>query len=203
MNHAVIVAHPNPDSLTQSAARAYVSATAKLGQVALLRDLYAMDFDPRLKAQEIPRPAGYQFGDDVVKERALLETVDTFAFIYPLWFNAPPAILKGYIDRVFGMGFGFAPGMGGSEPLLEGRRLISISFSGAPEEWVNDTGAMGALTTLLDHHLAAMCGLQVVDHLHFGGIVPEMDAEAVEQILAGVEARVSERFSGFARIQAA
>lgn len=203
MKHAIIVAHPNPGSLTHSVAHAYAATVATLGQPSLTRDLYALDFDPRLKASEIPRLAGYQFGEDVVRERKLLEDADAFAFVYPFWFNAPPAILKGYVDRVFSMGFGFGPGMGGSEPLLQGRRLISISFSGAPEQWVRDTGALRALTTLFDHHLSAMCGLQVVDHLHFGGIVPDMNEEAAKDILSAVDTGVRKHFGGFSHIHAA
>ena len=56
----------------------------------------------------------------MIAERGVLAEADVFAFVYPLWFNAQPAILKGYVDRVFSLGFGFAPGAGGTEPLLAG-----------------------------------------------------------------------------------
>ncbi len=62
MKHAVIVAHPNPDSFTLAVARTYCEAVTAKGHEPLLRDLYAMDFDPRLKASEIPRPHGLRAG---------------------------------------------------------------------------------------------------------------------------------------------
>lgn len=194
MKHAVVVAHPNRRSLTHSAAQAYAEAAHALGHEVLVRDLYAMDFDPRLRTAEIPQLTLPTPGADVVAERGLIADADVFAFIYPFWFNAPPAILKGYVDRIFCMGFGFGPTLGGTEPLLDGKRLISFSFSGAPDQWVQDTGAIGALMTIFDAHLAQMCGLRLADHIHTGGIVPNMTEEAVEDVLARIRETVSARF---------
>jgi NAD(P)H dehydrogenase (quinone) len=198
MKHAVVFAHPNPASLTAQAAGAYVEAARALGHEVLLRDLYAMGFDPCLKTGEIPGPAGFAPADDVVAERARLAGVDVFALVYPLWFNAPPAILKGYIDRVFGMGFGYGPTAGGTEPLLEGRKLISVSLSGAPDSWVRETGALQALATLFDQHLAHMCGFAVLDHLHFGDVTPGITEDAVADILAAVRQAVAAQFGASA-----
>ena len=196
MKHAVIVAHPNPHSLTCAAGAAYAAAVEALGHKALIRDLYQLGFDPRLQAAEIPGVAGYAFGAEVLEERRLLADADVFAFIYPLWFNAPPAMLKGYVDRVFSMGFGYGPALGGTEPLLEGKKLISFSFSGAPESWVRDSGALRALMTVFDLHLAAVCGLQVLDHKHTGGIVPGITEEAVAEVLTDLGRTVAETFNG-------
>lgn len=203
MKHAVVIAHPKTESLTFAAAAAYAGAVQALGHEVRTRDLYRMGFDPCLKAGEIPTEAGARFAPDVVAERAAVADVDVFCFVYPLWFNAPPAILKGYLDRVFSMGFGFGPGLGGTEPLLDGKKLISFSFSGAPERWVRDTGAFEALTTLLDRHVAGVCGLEILGHVHTGGIVPDMTPEAVGEILDQVRATVRETFPdpGFDRSQ--
>lgn len=194
MKHAVIVAHPDSASLNAAIARTYVAALEAAGHTVEVRDLYAMGFDPCLKAAEIPGPAAPEFGADVVAERARLADVDAFAFVYPLWFNAPPAILKGYVDRIFGMGFGFTPAFGGAEPALRGRRLISFTTSGAPDAWVRDTGAIATLRRLFDDHLAGVCGLEVVDHVHFGGMVSGITDEAFEAVLAEVRETAARRF---------
>ncbi len=194
MKHAVIVAHPARKSLNASIAQAYRTAAEKLGHSVDVRDLYAMRFDPCLKAAEIPGPKAPVFRDDVLRERARLADVDVFVFVYPLWFNAPPAILKGYVDRIFGMGFGFQPGRGGNDPALTGRRLISFTTSGAPDRWVRDTGAMTALTQLFDNHLAGTCGLTVVDHLHFGGVVSDMTEESAADVFARVRVAAAQHF---------
>ena len=99
MKHAVIVAHPNPHSLACAVGKTYAETARALGQTVIVRDLYRIGCDPCLQADEIPKASGFQPGADVVAERQQLADVDVFAFVYPLWFNAPPAILKGYVDR--------------------------------------------------------------------------------------------------------
>lgn len=195
MLHAVIVAHPRPDSLTHAIARTYCESVEQLGHATLVRDLYYLAFDPCLKAQEIPDVSGVSFAPDVLREREALRAVEVFCLVYPLWFNAPPAILKGYVDRVFSMRFGYEPGPGGTTPLLDGRKLISFTTSGAPESWVRDTGAMTALMTLFDAHLAAVTGLTLLDHVHSGGIVPGITSEAVAEVLAKVRSAATAAFA--------
>ncbi len=194
MKHAVILAHPSRKSLNAAIARTYREAAERLGHQVVTRDLYAMRFDPCLKAAEIPGPKPPVFRPDVRREREMLADVDVFAFVYPFWFNAPPAILKGYVDRVFGLGFGFQPDFGGTKPGLAGRKLISFTTSGAPEQWVRDTGALSALTRLFDSHLGGVCGLTVVDHAHYGGMVSGISEEAFAEVIGKVRTTVSAHF---------
>jgi NAD(P)H dehydrogenase (quinone) len=194
MKHAVILAHPSRKSLNAVIAETYREAIERLGGEVILRDLYAMRFDPCLKAAEIPGPKAPRFRQDVLREREMLVDVDVFALVYPLWFNAPPAILKGYVDRVFGMGFGFQPDFGGARPALTGRRLISFTTSGAPDFWVRDTGALSALMRLFDTHLSEICGMAVVDHVNFGGMVSDITQEAVDEVLDKVRATARAHF---------
>lgn len=186
MKHAVIIAHPNETSFTMSVARTYCEAVGKSGDDVLLRDLYRMNFAPCLETGEVPNVAGFAPGSDVVSERQLLTDVDVFTFVYPLWMNAQPAMMKGYIDRVFGMGFAFGPGRGGNVPLLKSRKMISFTSSGAPTDWVVSTGAWNAIQKLFDEHFAAVCGLDLIDHLHFGGVTPGIRADVIEVHLAHV-----------------
>lgn len=191
MRHAVILAHPNPTSFCASIARTCVEKLASLGDQVVLRDLYQLGFDPCLKAGELPTAPGFAPEPDVVAERGRLADIDSFIFVYPFWFNAPPAILKGYVDRVFCMGFGYGPAFGGTKPLLAGKRLTSFSTSGAPEHWVNSTGALKALMAVFDLHLAGVCGLTVQEHRHFGSILSNMTEEAGADMLGEVEATLA------------
>ncbi len=191
MKHAIIVAHPGETSFTATMARAYREAVAAKGDTLVVRDLYHMNFDPCLRECEIPWSEEFKVPQDILDERTLLADVDVFAMFYPLWLNSPPAILKGYMERVFGMGFAYSRGRGGNEPLLTGRRLISLSSSGAPMDWVAKTGAWQAMRTLFDTHFAAVCGLTVIDHIHFGGVVPGARADFVEKCAASVREKAS------------
>ncbi|MGE0045096.1 MAG: NAD(P)H-dependent oxidoreductase [Hyphomonadaceae bacterium] len=193
MQHALIVVHPAARSFTLTMADAYSESVRANGGGVIVRDLYDIQFEPRLADSEIPRPKGFCVAADVERERDFLATADVFAFFYPLWFNTPPAIVSGYIQRVFGMGFGYGPREGGAnQPLLTGRRLICFTSSGAPEEWLNAKGQLSAIETLFSRHWAEVCGLSVLNHVHFGCVTPFMRADAVERCAEEVRSAAAE-----------
>lgn len=197
MKHAVILAHPNRRSVNGAFATAYAAAAQNLRHDVVTRDLYALGFQPALQPDEWPFAENFRPGADVIAERALIADADVYALVYPLWLNAPPAMMKGYLERVFGYGFAYGGGGPGAEPLLKGKRLISITTSGAPEHWVRETGAFDAIRALFDRHFAAVCGLAVTDHLHFGGIVPGIREDAVQRMADRVAAAVHRHFESW------
>ena len=69
MKHAVVLAHPAHTSLNAAIAQTYRQTVEALGHDVLVRDLYRMRFDPRLRASEIPGPHPPQFRPDVLRER--------------------------------------------------------------------------------------------------------------------------------------
>jgi NAD(P)H dehydrogenase (quinone) len=194
MKHAVIFSHPNAQSFTASVATAYRETAEGLGHSVVVRDLYRMKFDPCLKAEELPR-RDFQPAQDVAEERAVLKDADVFAFVYPLWLNAPPAMIKGYLERVFGYGFAYGAGGRSAVPLLQGRKLISFSSSGAPLEWVQQTGAFAAVHTLYDRYIADLCGMVSLEHVHFGNLAPEATSDFIEGRLADVRKAVRRHFA--------
>ena len=195
MRHAIILAHPDPASLNASVAKAYAAAVEALGQSAQVHDLYSENFDPRLTASELPWSARFAIPSAIAAERARLTAANVLVFVYPLWFNAPPAMLKGYVERVFGMGFGYGEAGNGARPLLGGKSLISISTSGAPNAWVGQTGVMARLREGFDEHLGAVCGLSVIDHLHLGGVTPGIRPDAAAAMLDKVTRMARRHFA--------
>jgi NAD(P)H dehydrogenase (quinone) len=194
MKHAIIVAHPRRNSFTMAAAGTYRDAVLEQKHDVVFRDLYSMKFDPCLYEDEIPWASDFTTHPDVAEERRAIEGADVFAFFYPLWLNMPPAMLKGYLERVFGLGFAYGRGKGGNEPLLRNRKLISFSSSGAPTDWVIQSGAWAAVRTLFDTHFAAVCGLDVIDHVHFGSIVPGVRPDSIAKHLETVRQKVAAYF---------
>ncbi len=195
MKHALIVAHPGRNSFVMTMADAYRGAAFENKHHVLLRDLYRVEFDPCLRENELPWSNNFCVPPDVAAEREALKDADIFALFYPFWLNAPPAILKGYLERVFGFGFAYGRGKDGNEPLLRGRKLISFSASGAPTDWVIQTGALEAVRSQFDAHFASVCGMEVVDHIHFGGIVPGMREDVVMKHATTVREKFTEHFA--------
>ena len=200
MKHAVIIAHPKSESFTAAMAEAYSQACADLEFEVVTRNLYRIGFDPCLKPREIPGPADFQAGSDVLAERALLQDCDVFAFFYPLWLNTPPAMLKGYLERVFGWGFAYGGESHSYSPLLTGRMVISFSSSGAPLGWLKQTGAMDALCVLFDDYFAKLCGMTSVDHVHVGGVTAGASSYFVEARLQDVRKAVNQHFGRDAHV---
>jgi NAD(P)H dehydrogenase (quinone) len=197
MKHAIIVGHPDPESFTLQMARTYREAVERLGQTAITRDLYRESFDPRLQLAELPHRPGCAPAPDIVAERALLADVDVFAFVYPLWFNSPPAIVKGYIDRVFSAGFGYEVlKQGGQGPLLTGRQLIAITSSGSSHAWLQEQGALHSVRNLFEDYLGRICGMRVRPHIHCDGVVTGLAERWIQQHLGAIREAVWKYFAG-------
>lgn len=187
---AVIVAHPRRRSFTVAMAEAFARAARAAGAEVEVRDLYRLRFDPRLRAGEMPDHLGAAVRPDVAREREAIANADIFAFFYPLWFNATPAMMKGYVDRVFGMDFGYtAREHGGNQPLLGSRKMITFTSSGAPQDWVESSGAWASMREHFDAHFAAMTGMEIIGHHNIGGVGGGMRAEVVERHREEIAAR--------------
>ncbi len=182
--HAVILAHPDADSFNAAAAQAYCEAVRGLGHEAVLRDLYRLGFDPVLKSSEQPRPDRYAMANDVAAEIAVIEKADVFVLIYPVWFGAPPAILKGYIDRVMGAGFSYGAIRERSRHrFMGGKQLLSISTSGNSIQWLDEQGAWLSLRTVFGQYLAQSFSMARSEHLHLSNIVDQMTERHVNEEL--------------------
>jgi NAD(P)H dehydrogenase (quinone) len=182
--HAVILAHPDADSFNAAAARAWCEAAEALGHDAVLRDLYRLGFDPVLKSSEQPRPDRFAMSNDVAAELAVIGKADVFVLVYPIWFGAPPAILKGYIERVLGAGFSYdAIRERSSHRFLGGKQLVSISTSGNSIQWLDEQGAWLSLRMVFSDYLAQAFSMARSEHLHLSNIVENMTERHVMEEL--------------------
>lgn len=95
---SVILAHPYEGSFNHALFLTAIDACERLGMTVFAHDLYAEGFDPVLTKAEL----GKSPASDELVRRYSDELVDSdlLVFIHPNWWGQPPAILKGYIDRV-------------------------------------------------------------------------------------------------------
>ena len=186
--HAVILCHPEEHSFNHAVADRYCETAEASGHRTLVRDLYAMNFDPVLKAHERPTAADFSIGTDVERELDLLGVCDLFVLVYPIWFGTPPAMMKGYVERV--LGSGVTPSsvkVRARTNLLGGKRLLSFTTSAASEPWLNEQGQWLSLRYLFDHYLTHAFGMLPDEHVHFANVVPGMEPRWAEQHLYQVE----------------
>jgi len=188
--HAVILCHPDPASFNHAIARTYRDTVIAAGQRVVLRDLYAIGFDPVLTAAErptLPSPACRQ---DVLDEIAAIDGCDVFVLIYPIWFGSAPAMLKGYVERVFGAGVKPEPMQGRVRTdLLGGRRLLSFSTSAASKTWLDEQGQGQGLNAIFDQYIVHAFGMRSQEHRRFTQIVPGLNPSAASRHLQDVAAQ--------------
>jgi putative NADPH-quinone reductase len=98
MQISLILAHPDPASFNHAIAQTALDALVAHGHTVRYHDLYAEGFDPILPAQEIPR--GVSLPGSIQTHCDELASADGIIIVHPNWWGQPPAILKGWIDRV-------------------------------------------------------------------------------------------------------
>ncbi|NTU59505.1 MAG: NAD(P)H-dependent oxidoreductase [Deltaproteobacteria bacterium] len=161
MNVSVVLAHPRQKSFNHALAAVVVEALTVAGHVVRFHDLYAEGFDPILPWEEIRR--GGRVAPVVAEHCAEVSSADGFVFVHPNWWGQPPAILKGWVDRVFraGVGYDFEegdPGEGVPLGLLKARTAVVLNTSNtAPERERTVFG--DPLETLWKNCILAYCGV--------------------------------------------
>ena len=137
MKISVILAHPDKNSFNHAIAHAVVEEVESAGNTVFFHDLYEEDFDPILPASEIPKdsplPSAIQSYCDEIS------TTDGIVIIHPNWWGQPPAILKGWIDRVVRPGVAYEfieedSGEGIPNGLLKAKFALVINTSNTPTE---------------------------------------------------------------------
>ncbi|MDF0546386.1 NAD(P)H-dependent oxidoreductase [Sphingobium sp. H39-3-25] len=192
IGHAVVLAHPDRCSFNAAIAQTYCDAVEAAGQQAILRDLYALQFDPVLKAHERPGRKDWRLSPDVQAELALLDGANVITVIFPVWFGMPPAMLVGYIDRVLGAGTTVKQVQhGAGEGLLGNGHLCVITTSGASEDWLEAQDQTQALRELVGTYLFRAFAMQSTEALHIGNVGEDAPATFIKDGLQRVRQRAT------------
>ncbi|MFE0375654.1 NAD(P)H-dependent oxidoreductase [Streptomyces inhibens] len=163
----VVSAHPEPRSLNAALTGFAVDHLRAAGHEVRVSDLYAMKWKAPVDADDFPDDApdrrlhvmaaseratlAGKLSADVAAEQEKVRWSDAVVLQFPLWWFSAPAILKGWIDRVFTAGFGYGPEVPPpySEGVLAGRRALVSVTAGARESSFSDRGIHGRLTDVL------------------------------------------------------
>ena len=170
MKVTVILGHPDTGSFNYAIAKAAVKALNEHGHSVTFHDLYREHFPPVLTAQEIPRDADLpRMISEHCAEIALAEGI---IIVHPNWWGQPPAILKGWIDRVFrpGVAYEFVEGDSGEgvpNGSLKAKAALVFTTSNTP--WEREQAVFGdPLDTLWKNCVFALCGVNNFYRKNFG-----------------------------------
>jgi NAD(P)H dehydrogenase (quinone) len=193
VKHLIVVAHPLIDSVTMKLARSYALELETLGHTWAMLDLYRQGFDPVLGPNELEPSA--ESPSDVQAAQTAVAGCNALCVVYPLWWASMPAILKGYIDRVFARGFAYQGESGTTQGLLAGRSCVLVTLSGSPLSLLYETGEWSAIQMLQDAHIFRSCGFAVLEHLHFDLVEPPTPRATLAAHIECVRACVHRNFS--------
>ncbi|MFD8462818.1 NAD(P)H-dependent oxidoreductase [Streptomyces antimycoticus] len=188
MKTLIVYAHPEPRSLNSSLKDHAVSTLETAGHEVRVSDLYAMswkavvdaaDFGPNASNPlNVAHDSGRAFkagtlAPDILAEQEKVLWADTIIMQFPMWWYTMPAILKGWVERVFT--FNFAYGVGehsdarfgdrfGEGALVGRKALLSVTI-GAPEPHYAPRGIQGPIDDLLfpiQHGILWYPGIEVL-----------------------------------------
>jgi NAD(P)H dehydrogenase (quinone) len=163
--HALVVtAHPAAASLTHAVATAIADALPAHGFTGEVADLVAEGFDPVFGA---PDHAAFASGDavpvDVRAEQQRIDRADHLILVFPVYWWAMPALLKGWIDRVFVARWAFDAYAEGRIVKRLGRLTVSlVGVAGADQATYDKHGYADAMRTQIAHGVFDFCGARVV-----------------------------------------
>ena len=193
IQHLLILGHPNPSSFNHSVASRYKEIVKANYQAVEVRDLYAIGFDPLLKDIERPRLRPRLSSPDVRHEINLVERSAVVTFVYPLWFGTPPAIVKGYIDRIFGAVFMLSD-LKREHKIgpFAGKKLCLFTSSASTGPWLDEMGIISSLQQSFGRYLESIFGFSNAHFSHADSVVEGMSAALAEQrlFIVGEKARL-------------
>lgn len=139
MRTLVIYCHPNPESLAAAARDRVLAALDRAGHEVRLTDLYAEGFEPELTAWDRRRHLSPQVAPELEPYVDDLCWAEAIVFVYPTWWSGQPAMLKGWMDRVwvFGVAWTLPPGADQPRPLLNNIRRLAIVTTHGSSKLVN------------------------------------------------------------------
>ncbi len=209
MNVLIVYAHMEPGSFNGALVDVARDTLEAGGHSVKVSDLYAMEFNPVPSIADFTDYAGgtrldyyaeqkraFEAGtlaDDIMAEIEKIRWCDLLIFQFPLYWFSVPAILKGWIDRVFVPGFAFGGGAWYDRGGLTGKRaMLSVTMAAFPQMMDADgiNGMIDVNLWPIQNGVLAFCGFDVLAPF-IANAVPYVDADKRQALLDDYAARLT------------
>ena len=178
MKTLIIYTHPSPTGFNAAILKEVQSNLSKKHEVKTL-DLYAENFDPILRFDQEHRRRDLHKDPEMAEYRDLITWADQLIFIFPIWWSGMPAILKGFIDRVFAADFAYSYKKVGLQGHLQGKSgwiITSHNTPGFALPFVQDYGKV------LKNQILKPCGITPVKLTVLNSVERKTDQERQEML---------------------
>ena len=197
MKILVVLGHPQKESFNHAIAEVVIKTLTESGHTVIFHDLYEERFDPILAYEEIPKDA--ILGAEIEKHCKEISEAEGIIIIHPNWWGQPPAILKGWVDRVIraGVAYEFIEGDSGEGVpvgLLKANTALVFNTSNTPKE--REIKVFGdPLQALWKNCIFDLCGIPNFYRKMYGVVVTSTSEERQDWLM-DVEKVVKRFFSG-------
>ncbi len=172
-NISIILAHPHTGSFNHAIAKTAAATLRESGYAVIVHDLYTEKFDPLLPYEESVRNVALP--EAIARHCEEIAAADGLIVVHPNWWGMPPAIMKGWIDRILrpGVAYQFAEtdaGDGVPEGLLKAQAAIVFNTSNTPA--VREHEVFGdPLERIWKDCIVSFCGIPVCHRRMFSVVV--------------------------------
>jgi len=190
---SIILAHPNPQSFNHAIAASAAAAVRDLGREAVLHDLCQEQFPPLLSYVEFPETA--QLDPLTARHCQEIASADGIIIVHPNWWGMPPAILKGWLDRVLRPEVAYRFVNGVSVGLLSAQAALVFNTANTPDEQERQLYG-DPLEGLWKKCVFGLCGLREVQRRTFTPVIlstPRQRAEWLAEVRTLVAASFPRR----------
>jgi NAD(P)H dehydrogenase (quinone) len=208
MHVLIVYAHMEPTSFTAALKDVAVETILAAGHSVDVSDLYASSFDPvagrhdfstvadetrfHYQTEQAMAAAAHAFSGSIAVEQDRVRRADLVVLAFPLWWGGPPAILKGWIDRVLSYGFAYVDGARFDSGLFQGKRGLLCVTTGGTQERFSASGVYGPVGKALwplQHLTLEYMGMTVSEPFVAYG-APRVSASDRENYLTTWQARI-------------
>ncbi len=190
-NTLIIFGHPNPDSFNGAILKAIENKLKEKEYQFISKNLYQLNFNPTLTIDDFRRMENSTVADAIALEHADIEWAKNIIFIYPIWWAGPPAIVKGWIDRVLNKGFAYVPQEDGTvKGLLSDKTVMVFTTSGSSEEQITQSGLLDAMQKIMMEGVLGFCGVNNMMYKNFPEVITTTD-ENREKMLSEVDSLIN------------
>lgn len=192
MKYLIIYTHPNPKSFNNAILEAISDELKKEKKDFKIRDLYKIGFNPALSTKDLLAIQNGAVPKDIKKEQNYIGSADALIFIFPIWWSAMPAMLKGYIDRVFSLKFAYDITEDEVVGLLQGKKVFIVCTTGASKEDYEKMGAFKMMKMSMDMAIFQFSGMEVLEHKYLSS-VPYVSQQDRKKMLKELRLLVKEK----------
>jgi len=157
-----VFCHPNRDTVGGAVLDRVVEGVTAAGHTSEVADRYRESFNPVMSERDMEQFQGVAMTDDVLAEQARIERCDALCFVFPIWWYGMPAMMKGWLDRVWSAGWAYHWEHDPEGSLLRPRPCTLLVPTGSSQALMDEWGYDKEIDHLWRYGVLGYCGVEPI-----------------------------------------